>query len=147
MLGPSKRDGGIQMIHPTRDARIVVAHMIEGWQFTINAFAEYDNEDEIKALCPDSVIGDTFFLPYSIPDDIDVIRVVPKEVNGIMTTPYLYFGTNVMCVLKKEVAKKNLRRFTNMNRLAWQKHVIEANPTPTISESAVIARLRPISNN
>jgi hypothetical protein len=145
--GPSMAEGGIQMISPTREARIFVGAKVEGWHFLINDFAESDYRDELNALPRPSAFGDSFFEPYPIPDGIDIIRVIPKEVNGQIITPYLMHGTAHMAIVTKMSTMANLRRFNSMNRAAWQTHMIEANPEPTQRLSATLARLIPTSNN
>lgn len=144
---PTPISGGIQLIQMNRDAEVFMAQKVEAWHFLINAFASSQYENEIKELCPPSVIGDAFFIPYPVSPSINTIIVEPKKIDGRLMTPYVFFGTNFIEVVGKQRAKEKLHRLNELNVAAWQTHFIEAKPTPTIRDTAVLAKFGPKNDN
>ncbi|WP_198175091.1 hypothetical protein, partial [Spirosoma arboris] len=140
LCGPPLTQGGIALLGCNKDGEVFISGQAEGWQFLINAFAEFDNQKVLLPLSKHAQLADFLFVPYSVPAHINVFTVVPKEVEGKLITPVLFHCTNYLGVMPRVPAKANLSFLDIINREAWLKHYVEKQPEGTMRDSALIAR-------
>lgn len=147
IIGPTKAEGGITLMGCNENVEFFVAGQLEGYQFLVNDFARFENEDKLNQLSRHLLAADQLFIPYVVPSPINVLVVAPKEVEGQLLTPVLYYSTRHMCVMPRVPAQKNLSFLDTINRDAWLRHVTEKQPPGKIRESARLAKLSPSSQN
>ncbi|AUD07025.1 hypothetical protein [Spirosoma pollinicola] len=116
VIAPSHAEGGINLISPIPTGEVAVTAEIEGGEYLVNAFAAHAYHDEIERI--DSAFPNKAmpFEPYLLPEGTTIIDGSRKNIGGFMVTPYLYYQTNTIRVINRNVTKAHLDFFDRINR-------------------------------
>ncbi|GAB4042050.1 hypothetical protein [Spirosoma jeollabukense] len=113
--------GEIMVVSPTEKGEFIMSSPVIPFQFLVNAYADEAYKADINARnlpWPQSFM---LFRPYAVPKGITVIDASPKEVDGVITTPFIFFDTNFARFLGPNVARGHLAWLEKINQDAWNK--------------------------
>ena len=120
LVGPLNTITGVSF---DQNNKPFIAGQVKPGTFLVNEYAAHNYKDQLAIVVssePDD--NDSFFSTYRPPVDSQFIEVVPRQIDGVLYTPVVFFSTKYMVTIPSTKVRSNLDLLERINRQAWNEH-------------------------